>query len=534
MADEALRSVFAEFGIAWNSEALEKGQQRVDAAASSVKNLALSKLGEKLAARLNTLSPAFGRMAQKFGLGAGEMAGLAKVVTAASVATVASFTGMAVAAFHFANGFAAAAEELRDTARDLKLTTTELQEMRFAAAQSGVGVDRMASAMRKFRGDLNQAERWGNGTTSMLKRLGVQARDGSGHIRPMGDLMNDLAVALDRVPNPARRTRIAVRLFGEEGRRMLDVLHSGPGGLAALRDELGELGGGVTPEAAEAARAYTLATNRLNVAQDSLRSVLAAQIIPALTWLVGKTVAVAVGFVKLTRGTHVFEVALGAVAVVGTAAALAMIVAWAPVVAPFLLAAAAVAGVVLQVDDLITLFEGGDSTAGRFLDTLFGAGTAATQVRYLREEFQELVNSLSENLWVLGPLAELTSLAAVEKPAAGRLGARFAARQALRQGTAPPTTTNVRGSLGGPDAPTEALVTPVPRLPRGLQQVPGIGSLVQPVRNTTISRDLHIAPGAIVVQDTSNGRLVARDVMRQLDERQRRERDAAHPEPAEE
>lgn len=510
MADEALRSVFAEFGFRWDSDALDRGEKKVKAAESTVREFAQGGVIDALKGKLASINPTLGELVKNFDSLSAREKTLAKNVLAS--AAILAGAGVALKkAFEFADAFAQKTEELRDTARDLKVTTTELQELRYAAAQSGVGVDRMGSALKKFRADLNAAERWGNSTTWMLRRLGVQTRDSAGHIRNEADLLDDLAVALDRVPNPARRTRIAIHLFGEEGRRMLDVLHGGPGGLRALREELGALGGGVTEEAAQASREYTMATTRLSVAQDALRSVLATAVIPLLTWIVSKVTAVTVVFVRFTRGTRLAEVAIGALAVAGTAAAAQLILAWAPVVLPFLLAGLAIAGVILQVEDIIGLFNGADSSIGRFIDRLFGVGTAATQVRYLKEEFQELINFISENLWVLGPLAELASLAATEKPAEGRLGQRFNARQALRRGPVAPLTT---GAVNAP-----ALVAPATR------QVTAPSSLVTPVRNTTVqqstSNTFHVT--------SSDPRLAARETLRLFNEQQARQRDAAAP-----
>ena len=68
------------------------------------------------------------------------------------------------------------------------------------------------------------------------------------------------------------------------------------------------------------------------------------------------------------------------------------------------------------------------------------------------------------------------------------------------------------------------------QLAPGPRQVQGVGSLVRPVSNTTVANTsnntFHVT--------TSDPRLAARETLRLFNEQQRRERDAAHPEPAEE
>lgn len=301
------------------------------------------------------------------------------------------------AAFAFGREFAAGAEQLRDTARESRVTTSELQGLDHAAVQAGVGVERMRSGLHTFGEGLRTAERWGNGTTSTLRRLGITTRDAAGHIRPTTELLDEVAVAMERVENPYRRARVAQQLFGESGRRMLDVLHTGPGGIRALREELEELGGGVTPEAVEASRQFTQAQERQGRAMDSLRSVLATSLLPALSWFMNLTARAAGELSKLTRGTHVADIALGALGVAGAAAAALVIAAWAPAVAPFVLVAAGVGLLGVALDDVVGFMEGKDSVVGRFIDKVFGEGKSVELVEALRGSWQgvrDLFNDL--------------------------------------------------------------------------------------------------------------------------------------------
>lgn len=76
----------------------------------------------------------------------------------------------------------------------------------------------MNSGIAAFGTSLRNAERWGNGAAGTLRHLGIQARDSSGHIRPTGELINEVAVAMEHVENPMRRARIATQLLGGAAR----------------------------------------------------------------------------------------------------------------------------------------------------------------------------------------------------------------------------------------------------------------------------------------------------------------------------
>lgn len=559
---DALRTIFAEFGFEVDTATLEKLDKRLketigttkkaakgtDDAAKSQKAKAeadkkaaaeskalgkqlstysgivdhiSSKAHERFGENLLKRFPQIGEAAKKYGVDA---EGVGKVVVGATAAIVAGMALATRAAFQFADSFAAGAESLRDTARESRVTTTQIQELDHAAVQGGVGLERMRSGVATFGASLRSAERWGNGTTGMLRRLGIQARDSGGRIRPTGELMDEVAVAMEHIESPTRRARVAVQLFGESGRRMLDVLHTGPGGIRALRDELAELGGGVTPEAVEASRQYTQATEKLSRAQDSLRSVLAVSLLPALSWLVEKGAAVGGLMARLTNGTHVVQIALAGLALAAAAAAAPIIIAWAPVALPFVVMAAKVALAVAVLDDLITFVEGGDSAIGRLIDSLFGVGTATQYVHELKEEWETVVDVLSRVIekvaWVIehaSPAALLDGL----RPLIGQAPRRpaYDGEGTLR----PPQLGPRRPTVSA--IPTSAITVASVQAVPTMRTVAAPGSVVHRTRVTQISRT--IAP--VFHLSGADPRATAAEAVRLMQQAERDRRDGDHP-----
>jgi hypothetical protein len=436
------------------ADALKAWGAEQKAAADKLKTLggiaekARDNFAAKLGASAAKSNPLIKSFADRLNLTDAELGKMVMGATAAAAAIIALGASMA---FAFGAQFAANAEALRDTARESRVTTSELQGLDHAAVQAGVGVERMRSGLHTFGEALRQGERWGNGTTSTLRRLGITTRDANGHIRPTAELLDEVAVGMERIESPYRRARVAQQLFGESGRRMLDVLHTGPGGIRQLREELEELGGGVTPEAVEASRRFTQAQERQGRALDSLRSVLATTLLPALTWWLNLTARAEGLLARLTRGTHVAEVALGALGVVGVAVAAQIVAAWGPVVAPYLAAAVAVAALVAVFDDLITFVDGGDSAVGRFLDTTFGVGTAASVVKQLKADWESVVSVVERAIAAIARFIGIEQ----EAPALGTLrapsyGARPGARGVPARASGPGAARSAAGAAGAP------------------------------------------------------------------------------------
>lgn len=572
---EALRAVFLELGFDIDLPTLEQAEARIRATIKTEKDAAkehdrlekakakaakeaeqAAKAAEKAAkdrekeeaAERKKKEEAFHKLFGTIGIdsrGAGEA--LESLGIKSKLSTMALFAGLVLtarAAVQFADAFAAQAEELRDTSREARVTTTQLQELEHAAAQGGVGVERMRAGVNTFGQSLRAAERWGNSTTFLLRRLGIQARDAGGHIRPTGELIDEVAVAMEHIQSPTRRARVAVQLFGESGRRMLDILHTGPGGIRALRDELAELGGGVTPEAVAASREYTQATERQARAQDSLRSVLAVGLLPTLSWVVSKLAYLEGGLARLTNNTHVVQIALGGLGALGVAVAGSLLAAWLPVAAPFLVVAAKVAALVLILDDLITFVEGGQSATGALIDELFGVGTAAQVVQDLRDSWQWVGDQVERAIGLVMRFLDLEPDLGTNRYTRAQSDAIIAER--LRRGRpAAPAGTGARLApaatlsprAGAPAAPAGLFdagvdVAALPTVSGTGQVVPATRVVPAPggaVVSRTIVRTTTHQHGAIHVHGITDPNAAAERVGQILEQRARLQRDAGHP-----
>lgn len=240
-------------------------------------------------------------------------------------------------------------------------------------------------------------------------------------------------------------------------------------------------------------------------------------VLPVLSWMATKAAELGGLFARLTRGTHLVQIAMMALGVTAAAIALSTIGVWGPVVAPFVAAAAAIAAVGLVLDDVWTFIEGGDSALGRFIDSMFGTGTSAQFARALREEWELVVGSVERAIAAVANFLGLTEAPAVSRgdpstagrrprPAAGAApgqAARGASGAAQRASSA-----RVQAAVAGVDARAAATVAvPAQRVVAG----PATGS-----RTTTVNRTVNVAPGAVVVHNATDPEAVGRVVRREL------------------
>ena len=265
----------------------------------------------------------------------------------------------------FVQEFTEAGAAVQQAADTFGMTTTEIQSLQFAAGQAGIGADRFNGALTRLSVGLDNARQGTGPAAGAFRTLGVHIKDANGQMRPVGDVLDDIAVNMDRIPNQARRTGLAVDLFGRSGARMVNVLHGGAGGLAEMRAQFEELGGGITEQAAEQAERYERSTRRMDVALMGVKSTIAVFLLPAFESVTNWITHAVADFRRLVDGTHVLQVAGVEVGASLAAAGIATALAWAPVLLPIIGLAAALAYVALKVDDMWTAYNGGDSAMGR-------------------------------------------------------------------------------------------------------------------------------------------------------------------------
>lgn len=273
-------------------------------------------------------------------------------------------------------------DETAKTARQLGIGADELLSWRFAAERSGVDANQLTTGLRRLQRNIVDAGEGVDTAVRAFRDLGVEFRDSEGGFREIEDILPDIADGFANLESDTQRSARAQQIFGRAGAQLLPFLEGGSEGIRELQRRFAELGGNLGDDFFANAEAAQDAMADFELASTAAKASLATELLPALTTIV-TTVADFVGWVNRTldrtnflrNGIRVLGIALGILAaVVGVVVAPALLSVL-TLMAPLLIAVGLVA---LAIDELITLFSGGDSIIGRFLDAMFGAGTAAS------------------------------------------------------------------------------------------------------------------------------------------------------------
>ncbi len=129
-----------------------------------------------------------------------------------------------------------------DVAARLGVHVERLQELRFAAEQSGMAVDNFDVAFRRFIRRSSEAALGGGAAVGAFRELGIELRDNEGRLKESDKLLGEVADALMQVKTPADRLRLAFKLFDTDGAAMVNVLANGSRGLDEFARKAQELG----------------------------------------------------------------------------------------------------------------------------------------------------------------------------------------------------------------------------------------------------------------------------------------------------
>lgn len=327
----ALEQVAAEFGFTFDTNALAAGQRQIEGVTSRV-----------------------------MGLGGAFMA-------ATGIGAVVAFT----------DRVAEQAHTLHTTSEELGISTDQLQAMQLGASDAGVSADELTSAMMRATRAIGAAAHGGKQQAQALHALGVSARGAHGEIGTLSDMLPEIMDGFARIQNPTVAGQRAMDLFGRAGMRLLPFLQRGHAGLADMQRELGELGGGVSQRAVEAAQHYEEAQHRLDVVTMGLKASLMEGLVPAFERIMAFGGRVVTKWHELTDHTQIVQHTLEVLGGVAAAVGVTMLLPWVPLIA-------AVLGAVIVWDELRTTMDGGDSALSRFLVTNLGAARASRWIDNLR------------------------------------------------------------------------------------------------------------------------------------------------------
>ena len=155
-------------------------------------------------------------------------------------------------------GFAQAGDSLDKMSARLGISAVKLQEWSFAATHAGAAPEDLEDALKDMSEKIAEVAGGDTGDAAQLfSALGISVKDASGKIRPASDIFEEVADAIQRNEDPALRTKMAMVLMGDSGRKLIPMLSGGAQGLDDMAKQARDLGLVMNEDAVAAAAQLT-------------------------------------------------------------------------------------------------------------------------------------------------------------------------------------------------------------------------------------------------------------------------------------
>lgn len=357
----ALRELFAKFFVDFDASALVEGDKKVDATGASLNGLfgIIKKVGNELT-------------------GGGIAAGLV---------------------YYTKRAVESARENVR-VASTLGMATDELQRWKFVATMGDVESGDLTAGLKVLQRQLFAAAEGSKEAVESFTKLGLTQKDLKD--ADVGDVLERTADAFSKLENKTEKVALAQKIFGRAGNQMIPLLEGGAEAIRGYREEFEALGGASSEEYLAATERVENSLKRFDYAVNKVIGRTVTPLVHAWGWLAEKAAILVTWFAKITRGTNFLNATLAILVAVAVKSGAAILAAFWPVLAPFVILAAKAALFALALDDVMSFLKGSDSLIGRFLDATFGMGTSVEVLNAIKDAWASISEAVSETWTAMG------------------------------------------------------------------------------------------------------------------------------------
>lgn len=213
-------------------------------------------------------------------------ANMGKAAAAIGVAAVGAAVALGAAIKHTSEEI----DKLGKTAQSIGVPIEELSKLKYAADLSGLSLEGLSTGVGKLAKNMSEFAGGSDEAGKSFRALGISVKDASGNLRPISEVIADVAGKFGKMEDGAGKTALAMSLFGKSGKDLIPLLNSGSDGLREMYREAEQLGLVITEKTFKAAEAFNDNLTRLGRVKDGFVIGITAQLLPALQVLSGMLV----------------------------------------------------------------------------------------------------------------------------------------------------------------------------------------------------------------------------------------------------
>lgn len=173
-------------------------------------------------------------------------------------------------------------DALWDMKQQTGISTEVLSSFKLAADKSGTSLEGVAVGLRFLGRNMAEAAQGTKESAEAFARLGISVKNASGGLRPMDDVLLEVAEKFAQMEDGAAKSSLAIQLFGRSGTALIPMLNLGKAGIAELREEAHRLGIVISDETAQKADQFNDTMTSLKASLQGAGMTIANSVMPAV------------------------------------------------------------------------------------------------------------------------------------------------------------------------------------------------------------------------------------------------------------
>lgn len=238
-------------------------------------------------------SPQLDKIAKKLGISTDEAKKLHNQVNRLSkqmgqglknAATVcaAGIAAVSAAATVMVNKAVESGDRIDKLSQKMSMSRQTFQELDYVFSQNGADISMMQTGMAKLSKAMEGARTGTKANVKTFQALGISLRDNNGQLKTTENVMFEAISRLQKMPEGAQKTALALQLFGKSATELQPLLNGNAKSVDELRQKFNDLGMGMSDEQVDAAVKFKDTMDTIQRTFGGLVNQIGASLLPSL------------------------------------------------------------------------------------------------------------------------------------------------------------------------------------------------------------------------------------------------------------
>lgn len=178
------------------------------------------------------------------------------------------------------------ADQMGKLAQQTGVAIEDLSRLRHAAEMSGSNLQTLTGTLRRLNQNLAEVATTGKGAAAeAFNALRISVKNADGSLKTGNEIISEVADRFGKMEDGARKTALAIDIFGKSGAELIPMLNSGAAGLEAMKREADDLGIVISENTFRAAEAFNDNLARMKKVQQGIITQVSAELLPTMLML---------------------------------------------------------------------------------------------------------------------------------------------------------------------------------------------------------------------------------------------------------